>query len=163
MLHHACDLARSTKYSARSFCPRLIPPLISQNVYEKYIGRRICLNQSFVINDCTTTVWKLIKSEHFDYFLPVWPLNDLGATLTWPLFYVYVLCLWFKTVSPSIWQTFETHKQIIDIVIYNFHYLLALPVNILTFRGQWPLEVIRGQIQSTSTSKNDPWDMFYKW
>ena len=29
------------------------------------------------------------KSGHFNYFLPVWPLNDLGVTLTWPWCYVY--------------------------------------------------------------------------
>ena len=74
-----------------------------------------------------------------------------------------MVCLSFKAVSSSIWHTFGTQKQIIDIVIYNFYYFLALPVNILTFQGQWPLEVIRGQIQFTSTSKNDPWDMLYKW
>ena len=60
------------------------------------------------------------------------------------------------TVFLSIWHTFGTQKQIIDIVIDNFHYFLALPVNILTFQGQWPLEVMRGQIQFTSTSKIDP-------
>ena len=37
---------------------------------------------------------------------------------------------------------------------YNtqFHHFSALPVYILSFRGQWPLDVIRGQIQFTSTS-----------
>ena len=29
------------------------------------------------------------KSGHFNYFPPVWPLNDLGVTLTWPWCYVY--------------------------------------------------------------------------
>ena len=61
-----------------------------------------------------------------------------------------------NSLVASSWHRFGTQKQIIAIVIYNFHYVLALPVNILTFRGQWPLEVIRRQIQFTSTSKIDP-------
>ena len=41
---------------------------------------------------------------------------------------------------------FGIKKHFIDIVIHNFHHFLATQLDILTFLGQWPLAVTKGQI-----------------
>ena len=72
-------------------------------------------------------------------------------TLKWPWYDFGVILM----TTDSLLECLENsgiQKHFIDIIIHNFHHFLALFVYILGFRGQWPLEVNRGQIQFISTS-----------